>query len=326
MAEIDFNLLTALEALLAEGSVAGAARRLGLSESAMSRTLARLRAATGDPILVRAGRDMVPTPRAEALRREVGTLTQAVRAVLQPDGAAFDPASVDRVFTIRANESFAETFAARLVATVAKSAPRLRLHFVPKPDKDATPLREGRIDLDIGVMGAEAGPELRVQALYRDRFLGVAREGHPLFDAAITAERYAGFGHVLSARRANKESPVDAGLAALGLEQRIDAVVQSFPAALAVVSRSDLLSLAPETYLTAVAEFRGGLKPFPLPVETAPITVSQIWHPRVDADPAHRWLRGVISQTCSGQQRRGDEEKANGCGDSFPSSPSSRGP
>ncbi|MDQ7246665.1 LysR family transcriptional regulator [Dongia sedimenti] len=298
MAEIDFNLLTALEALLAEGTVAGAARRLHLSESAMSRTLARLRAATGDPILVRAGRDMVPTPRAEALRREVGALTQAVRNVLQPDGAALDPAGLDRVFAIRANESFAETFAAPLVTALALSAPKVRLHFVPKPDKDATPLREGRIDLDIGVMGAEAGPELRVQSLYRDRFLGVAREGHPLFDAAITPERYAGFGHVMSARRANKESPVDTGLAALGLEQRIDAVVQSFPAALAVVSRSDLLSLAPETYLVSVMEFRRGLRSFPLPVETKPITVSLMWHPRVDADPAHRWLRGVILETC----------------------------
>src|SRR5690349_8878469 len=97
MSEIDFNLLTALEALLAEGTVVGAARRLGLSESAMSRTLARLRAATGDPILVRAGRDMVPTPRAEALRGQIAALTQAVRVVLQPDGAAFDPAGLDRV-------------------------------------------------------------------------------------------------------------------------------------------------------------------------------------------------------------------------------------
>jgi DNA-binding transcriptional LysR family regulator len=207
---------------------------------------------------------------------------------------------LNRIFTIRANESFAETFAARLVAAVARSAPKLQLHFVPKPDKDATPLREGRVDLDIGVMGAEAGPELRVQALYRDRFLGVARDGHPLFGAAITPQRYAGFGHVLSARRAHKESPVDAGLAALGLTQRIDAVVQSFPAALAVVSRSDLLSLAPETYLTAVAEFRGGLRHFPLPVATAPITVSQMWHPRMEADPGHRWLRGVIQETCRG--------------------------
>jgi len=298
MAEIDFNLLTALEALLAEGTVAGAARRLGLSESAMSRTLARLRAATGDPILVRAGRDMVPTPRAEELRRRVGELTQAVRGVLQPAGEAFDPASLDRIFTIRANESFAETFGARLVAAAAESAPGVRLNFTPKPDKSIEPLREGLIDLDVGVLGGEAGPEVRIQALFRDRFVGVARDRHPLFDAEITPERFAGFGHVVSSRRGHREGPVDAGLTKLGITRRVAAVVQSFPAALAIVCRSDLLSVAPEAYLLAVSEFRNDLRIFPLPVETAPITISQMWHPRMEADPAHRWLRGLILETC----------------------------
>jgi DNA-binding transcriptional LysR family regulator len=297
MTEIDFNLLTALEALLAEGSVAGAARRLGLSESAMSRTLARLRASTGDPILVRAGRDMVPTPRAEALRREVGALTQAVRAMLQPAGEAFDPKGLDRTFTIRANESFAETFGARLVAAAASSAPGVRLNFTPKPDKSVAPLREGLIDLDIGVMGGDAGPEVRVQALLRDRFMGVAREGHALLEGKITAERFAACGHVVSSRRGHREGPVDAALAALGLTRRVAAVVQSFPAALAIVGRSDLITVAPETYLRSVAEFRGGLCSFALPVETPAITVSQMWHPRNDADPAHRWLRNLILET-----------------------------
>ncbi len=300
MSEIDFNLLTALEALLAEGSVAGAARRLSLSESAMSRTLARLRAATGDPILVRAGRDMVPTPRAEAMRREIGTLTQAVRAVLQPDGAAFDPAGLERIFTLRANESFAETFGARLVAAAAAAAPGVRLNFTPKPDKSVTPLREGVIDLDIGVMGHEAGPELRVQALFRDRFVGVARKGHPLLAGKITAQRFADCGHVVSSRRGHRDGPVDAALATQGVTRRVAAVVQSFPAALAIVCRSDLLSVVPETYLKAVAEFRDDLRAFPLPVETTPITISQMWHPRMEADPGHRWLRGVILETCRG--------------------------
>jgi DNA-binding transcriptional LysR family regulator len=301
MSEIDFNLLIALEALLAEGSVAGAARRLNLSESAMSRTLSRLRAATGDPILVRAGRDMVPTPHAEALRQQVGPLTQAVRNVLQPADEAFDPASLDRVFAIRANEGFVEAFAARLVSAAAAAAPKLRLHFAPKPDKSTLPLRDGQIDLDIGVLGGDAGPELRIQALYRDRFLGVAREGHPLFDAEITAERYAGFSHVVvSARRGLRDGAVEVGLAALGLRRHVAAVVQSFPAALAVVGRSDLLSHVPESYLVSIMEFRSGLRSFPLPVETASITISQMWHPRVDADPAHRWLRGVILETCRG--------------------------
>jgi DNA-binding transcriptional LysR family regulator len=301
MAEIDFNLLIALEALLAEGTVAGAARRLKLSESAMSRTLARLRAATGDPILVRAGRDMVPTPRAEELRRSVGELTQAVRGVLQPVGEGFDPRNLDRIFTIRANESFAETFAARLVSAAAVEAPKVRLNFTPKPDKDSAPLRDGSIDLDIGVLGGEAGPELRVQALCRDRFLGVARKGHPLFDGEITLERYAGFGHVVSSRHGRFQGPVDAALTPLGVTRRVAAVVQSFPAALAIVSRSDLLSAAPSSYLAAVMEFRSGLRTFPLPVATQEITVSQMWHPRLDADVGHRWLRGLIQATCGGR-------------------------
>jgi DNA-binding transcriptional LysR family regulator len=298
MADIDFNLLIALEALLAEGTVAGAARRLKLSESAMSRTLTRLRAATGDPILVRAGRDMVPTPRAEELRRQVAELTQAVRGVLQPAGDAFDPKSLERIFTVRANEGFVETFGARLVAATADAAPGVRLGFMPKPDKSTAPLREGLIDLDVGVLGGEAGPEVRIQALYRDRFVGVARDGHPLFDGEITVERYAGFGHVISSRHGRFQGAVDEGLAPLGITRYVAAVVQSFPAALAIVSRSDLLSAAPESYLAALMEFRTGLRTFPLPVETEGITISQMWHPRMDADPGHRWLRGLILETC----------------------------
>src|SRR5216684_1944528 len=100
MDDVDLNLLVALDALLAEGSVTGAARRLGLSASAMSRTLARLRSATGDPLLVRAGRGLVPTPRAAELRDRVHELTRDVRAVLTPDVSHLDVASLDRTFSI----------------------------------------------------------------------------------------------------------------------------------------------------------------------------------------------------------------------------------
>src|SRR5271156_1294952 len=144
MADIDLNLLIALDALLAEGSVVGAARRLGLSASAMSRTLARLRAATDDPLLVRAGRGLVPTPHATELRDRVHQLTRDVRTVLSPHASHLDVALLDLTFTIRAGEGFLELFSAPLVAAITAAAPRVRLRFAPKTDKDALPLRDGQ--------------------------------------------------------------------------------------------------------------------------------------------------------------------------------------
>jgi DNA-binding transcriptional LysR family regulator len=298
MPEVDLNLLVALDALLAEGGVAGAARQLGLSASAVSRTLARLRAATGDPLLVRAGRGLVPTPRAAELRERVRDLAQEARAVLRP-AAGLELAALERTFTVRANEGFVETFAARLVAAVTAAAPGVRLRFAPKPDKDVRPLREGLVDLDVGVLGA-TGPEVRVQALFRDRFVAVVRDGHPLLDGEVTPERYAACGHVVASRRGRTSGPVDEALMALGLARTVVAVVPGFPAALAVARASDLVALAPERHTEAACT---GVRSFPLPVRTAPITVSQMWHPRLDADPAHRWLRGLVLAACREQGR-----------------------
>jgi hypothetical protein len=119
---LDLNLLPALDALLTEGSVTGAARRLGLSSSAMSRTLARLRSATGDPLLVRAGRGLVPTPRAAELRDRVHELARQTRAVLSPQTDQLDIATLERTFTIRANEGFVGLLSAPLVAAVGDVA------------------------------------------------------------------------------------------------------------------------------------------------------------------------------------------------------------
>ena len=121
MRDADLNLLIALDALLSEGSVAGAARRLRLSASAVSRSLARLRAATGDPLLVRAGRGLVPTPHAAGLRERVRLLTLETQAALQPPSAAFDVAAIDRTFAIRANSGFVEGFGAALILAATPS-------------------------------------------------------------------------------------------------------------------------------------------------------------------------------------------------------------
>jgi DNA-binding transcriptional LysR family regulator len=303
MVEPDLNLLTALDVLLCEGTVAGAARRLGLSSSAMSRTLARLRAATGDPLLVRAGRALVPTPRAKELRERVQNLSREVRAVLRPARDALDIRTVEQTFTIRTNDGFVEAFAARLVSAVAVAAPGVRLRFAAKADKDVRALREGLVDLEIGVLGA-TGPEVRVQTLFRDRFIGVVREGHPLLgEGKVTPENYAACSHVVASRRGRPTGPVDEALAALGLARTVVAVVPGFRAALSVASASDLVALLTASFLdTALKDEplggRGGVQSFALPVPTPPIVVSQMWHPRLDADRVHRWLRSVVHGVC----------------------------
>jgi DNA-binding transcriptional LysR family regulator len=159
----DLNLLVTLDVLLAEGSVARAARRLGLSPSAMSRALARLRETTGDPLLVRAGRGLVPTPRALELRGRVSQLVQEAEAVLRP-AQKLDLSKLARTFTLRTSEGFVENFGPQLIARAGREAPGVRLRFVQKADKDGAPLREGAIDLETGVVETSTAPELRAQA------------------------------------------------------------------------------------------------------------------------------------------------------------------
>lgn len=290
MATPDLNLLITLDALLDEGSVARAARRLRLSPSAMSRALARLRATTGDPLLVRAGRGLVPTPRALALRAHVHELVQDVEAVLRP-AEALDLARLDRSFTLRASDGFVENFGARLLARTGDEAPGVRLRFMQKTDKSSAPLREGEVDLETGVVGDAASPELRTRALFEDRFIGVVRAGHPLSGGKITLARYAKAQHILMSRRNQDKGPVDDALAATGRQRHIATVVGGFSAALALARETDLIATVPKRH---TGTLRAGLHSFPLPFPVPAITVSMLWHPRMDGDAAHRWLRGCV--------------------------------
>src|SRR3954471_2515743 len=237
MQTLDLNLLVTLDVLLAEGSVARAAERLRLSPSAMSRALARLRETTGDPLLVRAGRGLVPTPRALELRGRVGQLVQDAEAVLRP-AETLNLKQLVRTFTLRTSEGFVENFGPGLIARVGKEAPGVRLRFVQKPNKDSTPLRDGAVDLETGVVGKQTSPEVRAQALFRDRFIGVVRMGHPLSDGEITPSRYAAGRHIFVSRRGLDRGPVDEALEPFGLEREIATIVGGFATALALARAS----------------------------------------------------------------------------------------
>lgn len=291
----DLNLLVTLDVLLAEGSVARAARRLRLSPSAMSRALARLRETTGDPLLVRAGRGLVPTPRAIELRERVGQLVQDGNAVLRPvEKLKLD--QLVRTFTLRTSEGFVENFGAPLIARVSEEAPGVRLCFVQKPDKDSTPLRDGLIDLETGVVEQSTAPELRVQSLFHDRFIGVVRAGHALSKRKITPARYAAGRHIYVSRRGRDRGPIDEALESLGLERKVITIVGGFSTALALARASDLIASVPERH---TGNLRDGMFSFSLPVSTPEFAVSMLWHPRLDADPAHRWLRHHVREVCA---------------------------
>jgi DNA-binding transcriptional LysR family regulator len=261
----------------------------------MSRALARLRETTGDPLLVRAGRALVPSPRALELRARVSQLVQDGEAVLRP-AEEIDLERLVRTFTLRTSDGFVETFGPRLLARVGEEAPGVRLRFVPKPDKDSAPLRDGAVDLETGVVGKTTGPEVRAQALFRDRFIGVVRKGHALSRGKITPARYATGRHVLVSRRGVDKGPIDEALDQLGLEREIVTVVGGFSTALALARACDLIASVPERH---TGDLRAGMHSFPLPFPTPEITVCLLWHPRMDADPAHRWLRACVREACA---------------------------
>ena len=297
MSKPDLNLLVTLDVLLAEGSVAGAAHRLRLSPSAMSRALARLRDTTGDPLLVRAGRGLVPTPRALAVRERVSQLVQEGEAVLRP-AEKLNLKQLARTFTLRSSDGFMENFGPGIITRVGEEAPGVRLRFMQKLNKDSAMLRDGTIDLETGVVGEATGPEVRAQALFRDRFIGVVRVGHVLSQGKITAFRYATGKHICVSRRGLDKGPIDEALKPFGLERDIVTIVGGFSTALALARASDLIASVPERH---TGNLRVGMFSFSLPVPMPEVTVSLLWHPRLDADPAHRWLRGCVRDACAEQ-------------------------
>lgn len=294
MAKPDLNLLVTLDVLLSEGTVVGAARRLELSASAMSRALARLRQVTGDPLLVRAGRGLVPTPRALELRDQVRQVVDDAEAVLRP-ALKLDLKSLSRTFAIRSSEGFVENFGPALIARVAAEAPGVRLWFVPKPDKDSAPLRDGTVDLETGITATSMGPEIRTQGLFGDRFVGVIRHGHPLCRGQMTPKRYATGKHVLISRRGLEMGPVDEALKTLGLSRNTVATVGGFSPAIALARASDMIATVPERHTWSLCE---GMHRFALPMPVPEFMISLFWHPRLEADPPHQWLRSLVITVC----------------------------
>ncbi|BCD87190.1 transcriptional regulator [Pseudomonas solani] len=291
----DLNLLVALDVLLDEGSVAGAARRMHLSAPAMSRTLARIREAVGDPILVRAGRGLVPTPRALELREQVRDLVERASGLFHADQV--DLSGLERTFNIRTNDIFMVCYGGRLFELAHREAPGAVLRFVPEIDGDDDAMRAGRIDLMIGA-SLTLSPEIKSQGLFECRFTGMVREGHPVLEGPLDAARFATFEQISVSRRGLARGPIDQALAELGLSRKVVMIAPSFFSAVLAMLESDLVLPMPDPVVATCRRLGLPLRAFDIPLALETVRVRQSWHPRFDSDPAHRWLRGLIKRCC----------------------------
>lgn len=288
MDPLDLSLFATLDVLLQEVSVTKAARRMGLSTPAMSHALARIREQLGDPLLVRAGRVMVLTPRAEALRPKVRRVIEEASNALEPE-RAFSARELQRAFVVSATDHVVTVIGAELDRILSADAPHVVLRFVPNTPDDAAALRDGTTDLAVGIYG-QLPPELRTRRLLTDRFVCVVREGHPRVGKRLGTEQYLSLDHVQVAPRGRPGGYVDEVLGRRGLERRVKRAVPFFLAALHLVSETDYVLTISERVASKMAS-RLGLRILPAPVALKPYALELVWHPRHDADPAHKWLR-----------------------------------
>ncbi len=287
--DYDLNLIEALDALLTESSVTKAAARLHTSAPAMSRALARLRRAFGDPLLVRAGRDLVPTRRALELRGEVHAVATRARALFTPSAAA-DPRTAVRMFDLRVTDMLSTTFVPSLIDDLRSQAPGISLRLRPENLEDTPALREGLVDLEIGTIGA-SDPEIHSETLVTETLVGVVRPDHPLAKVkTVTPRRFAAADHIVVSRRGRARGPIDARLAELGLSRRVLAVLPSFAGALHLVRETDVVCVAPARLGRSMLKTLG-LRTFPVPVTLPAVTLAMAWHPRNHHDRTHELLR-----------------------------------
>ena len=300
---LDIGLLLALDALLKDRNVTHAAGRLGITQSALSARLTRLREVLGDPLFIPAasGRGMIPTPHALALEADLAKLLENLNDFVQ-GAAVFDPASSRRVFRIAATDNPASILAPDLIPLVRAQAPGTRIAFT-FPDKARIPelLEGGEIDLFVGAAEDEAGA-LIARPLYREEFVTAQRKGHPRGTDPLTLDAFCALDHLLiSASGGGFSGTIDEALAELGRERVVSVSIQSYALAPLVLAASDLICTLPRRLLS---RFSAELDLFAPPLDLTPFGIFVYWHPRMRKDPAHAWLREQVARCARLEGRR----------------------
>jgi DNA-binding transcriptional LysR family regulator len=293
LAALDLNLLLVLDTVLAERNVARAARRLHVTPSAVSNALARLRAALDDPLLIRSGRGVVPTPRAAALAPALAEALRDLDRAVHGDG--FDPATTDRELTLAIADVGQVVKLPRVVAALAARMPRARLRVLSIDTLFATGGLAGT-EIDVSIGAGEKGPGVHAQPLYEERIVLVARAGHPKVRARVTKGQLAGLRHVeVQIAPGRGSRPLAASYAALGVARDIAVVVPTFTAAAAIVAGTDLVASLPASLVDVLAP-RLALRPVATPLAPVRTGINLLWHERTHQDPALRLFRELLAE------------------------------
>src|SRR5262245_9382270 len=294
----DLNLLRVLDALLITRSVSGAARRMNLSQPATSAALARLRQGLRDPLLVRTGNRMMPTPLAEELRHKVARVLEDVDSALGAV-ARFDPATTLRRFRIGANDYTSAVILAPLAARLQKLAPRAVLEIIPV--EVATPeLGLATRELDLVILHLPRLQAIRsVETLFHETFVSIARIDHPrLGRKKVSLQAFLAEGHVLIAFKGMTVGLVDHALEARGLSRRVAVTVPHYLVAPSIVAMSDLIMTVPRRVLAAMGDTRR-LRVFPTPIAVEGFDIGMGFDLHSDADPAMVWLKSQVREVAA---------------------------
>lgn len=301
---LDLNLLRYLRCLVEEASVSRAAHRMGVTQPAMSACLRRMRAAFGDPILVRSGRAMIPTPRSLEMALIAASLLDTVTR-MQDAAGPFQPATAQRSFTLIGSDYVEFAFLPALCRRVQESAPGVALLQRPaNPAEAASWMQSGQVDLGIGSLDAPP-PALRTRTLLNDDLVCVLRAGHPALRGRLDAEAYAGLAHVVVAPGGigYLGRPVDEALRSLGLARRVALTLPSYLAVPHVLAATDYVATVPRRIAQSYAQSLA-LHFMAPPLRLPAFRIAMFWHERVDKDAANRWLRRQIAEVAAELRRK----------------------
>ncbi len=298
---LDLNLLRVLSALLAEQSTVRAAARVGLSQSAVSAALGRLRAALDDPLFVRQGQRIVPTDFAQSLEVPLKSILDDLEALLLRH-AEFDPSGVAQSFKVAASDFFAVMLMPRLADILTRRAPQMQAQLVDLlPNSYVGILEREGVDLAL-VPKTEFPTWSEHQVLFQSRFVMIARNGQPRLDRSgvrpgdvVPIDLFCDLGHVVFSPEGNLKAMGDAALARIGRTRRVVMTMPVFTGVCIAVAGSDLVALVPEQLAGRMARLLGlSIYQPPMPLKAADICM--LWHKRSTATAAHRWFRGVVAE------------------------------